>query len=204
MVRKTLDKFGAADILVNNVGVAGPTEDCWRISLKDWNRTFDVNVGGTFLCCRAVLPEMMKRGWGRIINLSSITGKTPLPHRTPYSTSKMAIIGFTRTLAAEVGRYGITVNAICPGNPGGERNVELVRDLAKYLGKHFDAEACRKEFEESRVKGVLAGKYLAGEGLSQTLILHEDVTRLALFLCSSMGDRITGQDINVDAGTVMW
>jgi NAD(P)-dependent dehydrogenase (short-subunit alcohol dehydrogenase family) len=204
MVRKTLDEFGAVDILVNNVGVAGPTEDCWKISLKDWNRTFDVNVGGTFLCSRAVLPEMMKRGWGRIINLSSITGKNPLPHRTPYSTSKMAIIGFTRTLAAEVGRYGITVNAICPGNPGGERNVELVRDLAKYLGKPFDAAACRREFDESRVKGVLAGKYLAGEGLSQTLILHEDVAHLALFLCSGMGDRITGQDINVDAGTIMW
>jgi len=204
MVRRTLEEFGTVDILVNNVGIAGPTEDCWKITLEEWNHTLDVNLGGTFLCTKVVLPEMIRKGWGRIINLSSVTGKNPLPHRTPYATSKMGIIGFTRTLAAEVGRYGITVNAICPGNPGGERNVELIRDLAKYRGKPFDAEACRKELEESRRKGVLAGRYLAGEGLSQTLISHEDVARLALFLCSDEADKITGQDINVDAGVVMW
>lgn len=204
MVRKTLKEFGTVDILINNVGISGPTEDCWKITLEEWNHTLDVNLGGTFLCTKAVLPEMIRKRWGRIINLSSITGKNPLPHRTPYSTSKMGIIGFTRTLAAEVGRYGITVNAICPGNPGGERNVELARDLAKYLGKPFDAEACRRGFEELRGKGVLAGRYLTGEGFSQTLILHGDVARLALFLASDEAGKITGQDINVDGGTVMW
>ena len=117
MVNEAIKRFGTVDILVNNVGIAGPTGDCWEISLADWNRTLSVNVGGTFLCAKAVLPEMIRKRWGRIINISSITGKTPLPHRTPYATSKMGIIGFTRTLAAEVGRYNITVNSICPGGP---------------------------------------------------------------------------------------
>jgi len=204
MIRRTLEEFGTVDILINNVGIAGPTEDCWKISLEEWSHTLDVNLGGAFLCTKAVLPEMIRKRWGRIINLSSITGKSPLPHRTPYATSKMGIIGFTRTLAAEVGRYGITVNAICPGNPGGERNVELARDLAKYLGKPFDADACRRRFEESRRKGVLGGRYLTEEGFSQALISHEDVARLAVFLCSEYGGMITGQDINVDGGIVMW
>jgi len=204
VVRRTSEELGTVDILINNVGIAGPTEDCWKITLEEWNHTLDVNLGGTFLCTKAVLSEMIRKRWGRIINLSSVTGKNPLAHRTPYATSKMGIIGFTRTLATEVGRYGITVNAICPGNPGGERNVELVRDLAKYLGKPFDAGACRMRFEETRRKGVLAGRYLAGEGFSQTLILHEDVARLALFLSSDVAGKITGQDINVDAGMVMW
>jgi NAD(P)-dependent dehydrogenase (short-subunit alcohol dehydrogenase family) len=204
MVQRTLKEYGTIDILINNVGISGPTEDCWKITTDEWNHTLDVNIGGAYLCSKAVLPEMIRKRWGRIINLSSITGKNPLAHRTPYATSKMGLIGFTRSLAVEVGQYGITVNAICPGNPGGERNVELSRDLAIYLGKSFDADTCRKDFEQSRRNGVLAGRYLSSEGFSQTLISHEDVARTALFLCSEAACRITGQDINVDAGAIMW
>jgi NAD(P)-dependent dehydrogenase (short-subunit alcohol dehydrogenase family) len=203
MVQRTLGEYGTIDILVNNVGISGPTEDCWKIPLSDWRRTLDVNVNGAFLCTKAVLPEMIRKRWGRIINLSSVTGKNPLAHRTPYATSKMALIGFTRSLAAEVGRYGVTVNAVCPGTPGIERNVEVARDLAKYLGQPFDSSLCRREFEERRKSGVLAGKHLDSEGFSQALIEREDVANLILFLSSDAACRITGQDINVDAGEYM-
>lgn len=204
MVGRTIEEFETVDILINNVGISGPTEDCWKIPLREWDRTLEVNLSGTFLCTKAVLPEMIRKQRGRIINISSITGKNPLPHRTPYATSKMGIIGFTRTLAVEVGRYGITVNAVCPGMAGGERNVELYRDLAEYLGKPFDADICRGQIAESSRTGVLAGRYLTDEGFSQALISNENVARLALFLSSDDAGKITGQDINVDGGMVMW
>jgi NAD(P)-dependent dehydrogenase (short-subunit alcohol dehydrogenase family) len=204
MVQRTIAEYGTIDILVNNVGISGPTEDCWKIPIGEWKRTLEVNVDGTFLCTKAVLPKMIEKRWGRIVNLSSVTGKNPQPHRTPYATSKMGLIGFTRSLASEVGRYGITVNAVCPGTPGTERNVEVARDLAKYLGQTFDPDLCRKMYEERRKSGVLAGKYLSVEGFSQALIEQEDVANLILFLCSDAACRITGQDINVSAGEIMW
>jgi NAD(P)-dependent dehydrogenase (short-subunit alcohol dehydrogenase family) len=203
MVKETIKQFGRIDILVNNVGITGPTKDCWNVTLEEWNRTLSVNINGTFLCTKAVLPEMIERKSGRIINMSSITGKNPLPHRTPYATSKMGIIGFTRTLAVEVGKYNITVNAICPGLPGGERNLEMARDLAELQGKSFNAEEFRTKLEEQRRKGVLGGRYLAGEGYSEALISHDDVAYMALFLASDEAGKITGQDINVCGGFYM-
>lgn len=203
MMKETIRQFGTVDILVNNVGIAGPTKECWNITLEEWNHTFSINVNGTFLCTKAVLPEMIKKKSGRIINLSSITGKNPLPYRTPYATSKIGIIGFTRTLAIEIGKYNITVNTICPGFPGGERNVELARDLAKLQGKPFDAEEYRKELEERRKKGVLGGRYLTNEGYSEAFISHDDVAYMALFLASDEAGKITGQDINVCGGMYM-
>ena len=209
MVKDTIDEFGTVDILVNNVGISGPTKTCVGITQKEWDRTISINLGGAFLCSKAVLPEMIRRGWGRIINLSSIAGKNPLPYRTPYATSKMGIIGFTRSLAAEVGRHNITVNAICPGFPGNERNVEIARDLAHYLGKPFNAEQYRKQIEEWRQVGVLGGRFLRNayaisDPVARAPITLDDVAQMALFLASEEAGRITGQDINVCAGTVMW
>jgi len=203
MIRETIKQFGTIDILVNNVGIAGPTKECWNITLEEWNHTLSTNINGTFLCAKAVLPEMIKKKSGRIINIGSITGKNPLQYRTPYTTSKMSIIGFTRTLAVEVGKYKITVNTICPGYPGNERNVEMARDLAKLKGVPFNAEKCREEIEERRKKGVLAGSYLINEGFSQAIISHNDVANMAIFLASDGACNITGQDINVCGGMYM-
>jgi NAD(P)-dependent dehydrogenase (short-subunit alcohol dehydrogenase family) len=200
MAKRTIERFGTIDILVNNVGIAGPTKDCWDITLAEWNKTLSVNVGGAFLFSKAVLPEMIRQKRGRIVNIASITGKVPLPHRTPYATSKMGIIGFTRSLAAEVGRYNITVNAICPGNVRGERNVELARDFAEYQGKRFNAGEYRKQMDERERKGVIAGQYLSDEGFTQAFITHKDVAYMALFLASDEAGYITGEDINVCAG----
>jgi NAD(P)-dependent dehydrogenase (short-subunit alcohol dehydrogenase family) len=204
MIGNTLEEFGTIDILVNNVGIAGPTKSTWELDLSEWNRTIAVNLGGTFICTKAVLPEMIKKKYGRIINLSSIVAKSPYPYRTPYATTKMGIIGFTRILAIEVGRYNITANSICPGNPGGIRNFEVLRDRANYLGIPFNTEEVMKQFAKMRSKGVLAGKYLKNEGYVEALIEHEDVARMALFLASDEAGKITGQDINVSAGAVMW
>jgi NAD(P)-dependent dehydrogenase (short-subunit alcohol dehydrogenase family) len=204
MVKETIEELGTIDILVNNVGIGGPTKKTWELTLPEWNRTMEVNLGGTFLCTKAVVPEMIKRKYGRIVNFSSTIVKSPYPYRTPYATTKMGIIGFTRILALEVGRYNITANAICPGNPGGERNIEVLRDLAAYLGKPFDSDAARKRFAEMRERGVLGGKHLAGEGHVEALISHMDVAQMALFLASDEASSITGQDINVSAGTTMW
>jgi NAD(P)-dependent dehydrogenase (short-subunit alcohol dehydrogenase family) len=204
MVAETIREWGKVDILVNNVGIAGPTKPVWELTFDEWNKTITVNLGGTFLFTKAVIAEMIQKKYGRIINLSSVVFKNPYPYRTPYATSKMGIIGFTRILALEVGRFNITVNAICPGNPGGERNVEVLRDLATYIDRPFNEEETRRRFNEMKEKGVLGGKYLKGEGYLEALISHEDVARLALFLASEEASSITGQDINVSAGTTMW
>jgi NAD(P)-dependent dehydrogenase (short-subunit alcohol dehydrogenase family) len=204
MVNKTIQEWGGVDILVNNVGIAGPTKAAWELSLHEWNKTLEVNLGGTFLCTKAVVPEMIRKMYGRIINMSSVIFKNPYPYRAPYATSKMGIVGFTRVLALELGRFNITVNAICPGNPGGERNIEVLRDLAHYLGKSFDKDEARSRFNKMRKIGVLGGNYLREEGYIEALISHDDVARLALFLASDESSSITGQDINVTAGTTMW
>jgi NAD(P)-dependent dehydrogenase (short-subunit alcohol dehydrogenase family) len=203
MVAETIKELGTVDILVNNVGIAGPTKVAWELNFDEWNKVLAVNLGSTFLCTKAVVPEMIRNKYGRIINFSSIVTKNPYPFRTPYATTKMGIIGFTRILALEVGKYNITANAICPGNPGGERNIEVLRDVAEYTGKTFNETETRSRFKEMRKKGVLGGMYL-GEDQFQALISHEDVARLAMFLASDDASFITGQDINVSAGTTMW
>ncbi len=112
MVETAMAEFGKIDICVHVVGIAGPTQDIQHLTHAEWRNVLAVNVDSAFLVCRAVLPHMIERQTGRIILFSSATGKQPLPHRTPYAASKMGIIGLTRTLAAEVGRHKITVNAI--------------------------------------------------------------------------------------------
>lgn len=204
MVNDTLSEYGTIDILVNNVGVAGPTKQLWEITLEEWNRTMKINLGGMFLCTKAVLPSMIEKKWGRIINLSSIVFKSPYPYRTPYATSKSGVIGFTRGLAVEVGKYKITVNAVCPGNPGGERNVEVLKERANYLNIQLNENEIRERMKNEREKGVLAGAYLTNEGYSQAYITHEDVAKMIVFLASDDAARITGQDINISSGNVMW
>lgn len=114
LVATALERFGQVDILFNNAGVArhGYIVD---ITEEDWDLTFDVNVKGVFLCTQAVLPHMISRRSGKIINVSSGAGLRGSAWKAPYSASKFAVIGFSESLAQEVGRYGINVNTICPG-----------------------------------------------------------------------------------------
>ena len=202
MVQRTLDHFGTIDILANVVGIAGPTKDVWDMSLTEWQETLAVNLDSVFLGCKYVLPEMIRRQYGRVINFSSGTGKQPLSHRAPYAASKMAIIGFTRTLAADVGQYNITVNAICPGGHE-ERSLELARGRAEYKDEPFDEEVFRVRFRAPRENAVMAGRWRADEGYVDKGAGSEDAAAVALFLASDDAANMTGQDINAGGG-VMW
>ncbi len=202
MVQQTIEHFGTIDILANVVGIAGPTKDVWDMSLAEWQETLAVNLDSVFLGCKYVLPEMIRKQYGRVINFSSGTGKQPLSHRTPYAASKMAVIGFTRTLAADVGRYNITVNAICPGGHQ-ERSLELARGRAEYKGEPFDEEAFRIRYSGPRENAVIAGRWGADEGFIEKGGGPEDAATIALFLASDEARNMTGQDIN-SGGGVMW
>ena len=202
LVDHTMAHFGTIDILANVVGIAGPTKDVWDMSLAEWKQTLDINLDSLFLCCKAVLPEMIRKRSGKIINFSSGTGKQPLSHRTPYATSKMGVIGFTRTLAADVGRYNITVNAICPGGHE-DRTVELIRARAEYMNKDFDEEGFRRKLTAKNSNQVLAGRWCADEDYVDKGSGPDDAARMAVFLASEDSSNITGQDMNTGGG-VMW
>jgi NAD(P)-dependent dehydrogenase (short-subunit alcohol dehydrogenase family) len=118
----------AASIVINNAGVPGPVASIVDVSVADWDEVFAINVRGPFLVLRQTLPAMLSAGFGQVINVASVTGKRPLVRRTPYAASKMALIGLTRTLAAELGPAGIIVNSLSPGpvrGPRMERNFRM-------------------------------------------------------------------------------
>jgi NAD(P)-dependent dehydrogenase (short-subunit alcohol dehydrogenase family) len=115
-------------ILVNNAGIAGPVAPLVDVVPEEWDEVFAVNVRGVYLMCRAFLPAMISAGRGDVINVASVSGKRPLANRTPYTASKMAVLGLTATLAHEVGPLGVTVNCLSPGpvrGPRMERNFRL-------------------------------------------------------------------------------
>ena len=136
-------EFGRVDVLVNNSGVGGPSKPMWEIDLEEWEDTFRVNVTGTFLACKAFLPGMVARRSGSVVVVGSVTGKRPLVNRTPYAASKTALIGMVRTLAWEVGAYGIRVNLVSPGGVEGERINWVLEQQAAATGHHRRAGAGR-------------------------------------------------------------
>ena len=188
LAAQALNHFGRVDVLVNNSGVGGPSAPLWEIDPSDWERTFAVDVTGTYLCCRAFLPSMIERRSGSIVIIGSVTGKRPLWGRTPYGASKLALVGLARTLALEAGRYGIRVNVISPGPVEGDRIDWVIRKQAE--GRAISTEEVRAELTSGSALG--------------RLISPDDVAATAVFLASSEARSITGKDINVSAGLVMY
>lgn len=187
-IDQALARFGSVEYLINNAGIAGPTAACEEVSPDEWDQTLNVNLRGGFYMCREVLPSMKEAGYGRIVNIASVTGKRPLVNRTPYATAKMGIIGFTRTLAAEVGRHDINVNAVCPGSVDGPRIQRVFEQQAKMDDRST-------QDVEDEVKD---------ESARRELVDKETVAKTVAYLCSEESRQITGQDINVSAGKVMY
>lgn len=187
-VARALEEFGAIDILVNNAGISGPTLSCDEMPIEEWDNTLAINLRGTFLMCREVIPSMKEREYGRIVNIASVSGKRPVPNRTPYATSKMGMIGFTRSLAAEVGEYNINVNTICPGSVEGPR-------IERVFERHAEARGTTRE-------AIKEGEL--GKSARKELVEPESVAMTVSMLCSSTSDQMTGQDLNVSAGKVMY
>ena len=106
--------FGGLDILVNNAGIAGRSAPAWELSVEEWKQVIDIDLTGVFLGCRAVVPGMIERGYGRIVNIASIAGKEGNPNASPYSAAKSGVIGLTKSIAKEVATKGIIINAITP------------------------------------------------------------------------------------------
>jgi NAD(P)-dependent dehydrogenase (short-subunit alcohol dehydrogenase family) len=180
--------LGPVDLLVNNSGIAGPQGMMWDLDPDEWAETMAVNVDAVFLCSRAFLPAMMERRRGSIVNIGSITGKRPLMGRSPYATSKLALVGLTRTLALETGAFGVRVNLISPGFVEGPRIDWVIDRQAEARG--VASEEVREDFTAQSPLGRLTSP--------------EDVASVVVFLASDAAAAITGADINVNSGVVMY
>lgn len=112
--QQTIGALGRIDILVANAGITGPNAPTWEYPIEAWKRVMDINVNGTFYCSRAIVPHMLSRGYGRIVNIASISGKEGNPNAPAYSASKAAVIGLTKSMGKELATSGITVNCITP------------------------------------------------------------------------------------------
>jgi NAD(P)-dependent dehydrogenase (short-subunit alcohol dehydrogenase family) len=174
LVARAAEQFGAVDILVNNAGVniRGSAGD---LSEADWDAVIDTNLKGVFLMSRALGPGMCARGWGRVINLSSMLATIGLPGRAPYASSKAGVVGLTRVLALEWAAAGVTVNAICPGPFATDMNRQLLSDPEKYA---------------AFVQKLPVGRW--GE-------LHE-IKGIVVFLASEASSFMTGAALALDGG----
>ena len=172
LVEKTAGEFGRIDILVNNAGIARD-QLLLRMSDEDWETVLNVNLKSVFLCTRAVLRQMIKQRWGRIVSISSIVGIVGNPGQANYASSKAGIIGFTKSIAREVGSRGITVNAIAPG---------------------FIVSKMTDQLSEEQ-KGEMLKRIPLG-----SLGTPRDVAEAVAFLASEEARYITGQVLGVDGG----
>jgi 2-dehydro-3-deoxy-L-rhamnonate dehydrogenase (NAD+) len=132
-VGDAVSKIGPVDILVNSAGIIGPNKPIWETSSAEWQRTFSVNVNGVFNLCRAVIPAMREKGWGRIVNIASIAGKEGNPHLAAYSASKAAVIGLTKAIGKELATTGVLVNAIAPAVVETPMNAASTPDVLDYM-----------------------------------------------------------------------
>ncbi len=182
---QALAGLGGLDVLVNNAGIAGPTaalEDC---DPADWRRTLAINLDGQFYCLRRAIPALKRAGGGAIVNLSSTAGLFGYPLRGPYVASKWAVIGLTKTLAMELGPFGIRVNAVCPGAVEGPR-----------MDRVIAAEAAAGGVSEQEIRA----SYTRGSSL-RCFIKPEEIADMVLFLCGPGGAKVSGQALAVDGHT---
>jgi NAD(P)-dependent dehydrogenase (short-subunit alcohol dehydrogenase family) len=185
MVAKATEAFGRIDILVNAAGVTGPIETpAQEIRAEDFRSVLEANVVGTFLPTKHVLPGMIARKYGKIVNISGTSGLRGYKYRAAYSSSKWALRGFTRTVALEVGRHNINVNALHPGIVAGERMNKLCREKARARG--WTPEQVYQEYVD--------------EMALRRVTVSQDIANAVLFLVSDDSKNMTGQSVTVDGG----
>jgi NAD(P)-dependent dehydrogenase (short-subunit alcohol dehydrogenase family) len=185
LVARAHKEFGRIDILVNAAGTIGPIETpLHKIPPDEWDRVLAVNLRGVFLCCRAVVPGMIERKYGKIINIAGTSGLRGYRYRAAYSSSKWAVRGLTRTLALEVGPYNVNVNAVFPGVVEGDRMTTIIAEKARVRGTSPEA-----VFEE-----------YVGEMAMRRFTTEADIANAIVFLASDESRQIAGHEIVVDGG----
>ena len=182
MFVEALQSLGGLDVLVNNAGVAGPTGPVDEIAPEEWDRTLEVNITGQFNCARLAVKYLSGSSNPSIINLSSAAGRLGFPLRAPYSASKWAAVGFTKTLAIELGSKGIRVNAILPGVVEGDRIRRVTESKAQALG------ASSERVLDELLRNVSL----------RTTVTPQQIADQIVFLCSPRGRTISGQAIAID------
>ena len=180
LFEKVVAEFGTVDILINNAAIAGEFGNIWELSAEGFLQALEVNLMGPFLNTREAAKIMIPKKEGKIVNIGSISGKRPLATRTPYTTSKLGLVGMTRTAAVELGAHNINVNVLSPGGVDNDRMTELSE---------------RWGLERSEFKAAV-------EAVSplNRVSENEDLANVALFLVSDAARNITGFDLNCDAG----
>jgi 3-oxoacyl-[acyl-carrier protein] reductase len=185
MVERVIGRLGRIDILLNGAGGTGPIETpAQDVTVAGFRAILDLNVIGTFLPCKYVIPHMIERRAGRIVNIAGTSGLRGYKNRVGYSSSKWAVRGLTRTLALELGPYGITVNTVCPNVTHGDRMTTIVNEKAKKLG------VSPQQVYDDFAKSTAMGRFVD----------DVDVAAAVSFLVSEGARNVTGHDIVVDAG----
>ena len=187
LFKEALAALTGLDVLVNNAGIAGPTGKVDEIAPEDWDRTLAIDITGQFNCTRLAVPHLRKSRNASIVNLSSAAGRLGFPLRTPYSASKWAVVGFSKSLAAELGPEGIRVNAIQPGIVEGERIRRVFEGKAKARGVTY--ETIRQE-----ALSVVS---------MRTTVTPQQIADAIVFICSERGRTISGQAISICGDTQM-
>ena len=180
-----ISEMGGVDVLVNNAGISGPAGAMESLDTEAWRQTMEVNVNGQFYCARRVVPYMKAQGSGSIVNIASTAGLFGYAYRSPYAASKWAVIGFTKTLAMELGEHGIRVNAVCPGSINNTRMDGVIAMEAEASGRN--AEEIREQYTH--------------QVSMRTFIDPEEIAAMVLFICSPLGAKVSGQALSVDGHT---
>ena len=185
LFNKIKKKTKKIDALINNVGIAGPTGSLEKLNSEDWENTLHTDVNSHFYFTKRAIPLIKKSKNGSIINISSTAGILGFPLRSPYAASKWAIIGITKTLAMELGKFNIRVNAVCPGTIKGDRMKRVIKDKAKF----------------TKVSTKTIEKDFVSMSSMKQWILEDDIGKMCSFLISDDSSKISGQVISVDGHT---
>ena len=183
--KRVKKKTKKIDALINNVGIAGPTGLLEKLKSKDWENTLHIDVNSHFYFTKQAIPLIKKSKNGSIVNISSTAGILGFPLRSPYAASKWAIIGITKTLAMELGKFNIRVNAVCPGTIKGDRMKRVIKDKAKF----------------TKISPKVIEKDFISMSSMKQWILEEDIGKMCSFLISDDSLRVSGQVISVDGHT---